>query len=110
MYLSPEPQKTDPRHLLWAIPVAVVLGGCLWIFALLPWCGGGASVCSGTPEDVTESFFRSLGFLVYPAAAVAITIGLAPWTSRTWIRATVALVSGVLTILVGVAYMVQSIG
>ena len=78
-------------HLIWTVPLALLIGFPLWISARLIWCGFGG--CSGPTANYRE--FDFTWGVVTPlvcAALILVAVAVPPWVRPWWIRWAIALV------------------
>ena len=96
---GPGPARTTPRtgpsawHLLWAVPVAVLVALALDLVAAISWCG--ISGCSGGGFGVTTDG-RPLSVLLVLGSGLAVgaPVALVRWTGRRAARMAVAALVG----------------
>lgn len=72
--------RTNPKakHLLWTVPVAIVLGLPLWVLAGLSWCG--ISGCSGGGFGVDSRYVSTaVVCTIAVGALMSIAIVAVPW-------------------------------
>lgn len=84
---------SDARHLLWAVPLAVVVSGGATLLAAVAWCG--VSGCSGGgfgPDTST----RWVGWLLLlgAGAVLAAPVAVVAWTARRGVRVAAGAVVG----------------
>lgn len=88
-------------HLLWTVPVAIIVSVPLWFWAGLSWCG--ISGCSGAGFGISrESQSTAWIALAISGVVMALAIGLVPWLRPLFARIGIAIVAGGLFVLLGV--------
>ena len=77
-------------HLLWTVPLALLIGFPLWIGARLGWCGFGG--CWGsTANSLQLEYASGVVLAVVSAGLVFAAVALPPWVRPWWIRWVIAL-------------------
>ena len=72
-------------HLLWTVPLALLIGYPLWISARLTWCGFGG--CYGPTANYRELHFPwGVVIPVVCAALMLLAVAVPPWVRPWWIR------------------------
>jgi hypothetical protein len=81
-------------HLLWTVPLALVIGYPLWFAARLNWCGYGG--CWGTAADSHQIEYASgIVLAILCALLVIAAITIPSWFRPWWVRLIVAIVVAV---------------
>lgn len=77
-------------HLLWTVPLALLIGYPLWVAARFNWCGFGG--CWGSTAN-SEQFSFTWGVVVPVVCAglVFAAVAVPPWVRPWWIRWVIAL-------------------
>jgi len=77
-------------HLLWTVPLALLIGFPLWFAARLGWCGFGG--CWGsTANSLQLEYASGVVFAVVSAGLVFAAVAVPPWVRPWWIRWAIAL-------------------
>ena len=87
------PEQRAWLHLLWALPIPVVVSSVLLISALWDFCG--INGCTGGGFGISRDVGGTIGNLLPIPFLVGLPIFLVPWSPNRWTRAVVALVVGV---------------
>ncbi|MEO5922119.1 MAG: hypothetical protein ABIQ01_13345 [Pseudolysinimonas sp.] len=78
-------------HVLWALPLALIIGYPLWFAARLGWCGFGG--CWGSDANNPQfGFGLGVGLAIICSGLVFASIVIPPWIRPWWVRAIVAVV------------------
>ena len=78
-------------HLLWTIPLALVIGYPLWISARLGWCGFGG--CWGTTASSQQiGYAWGIAAAIVCAGLIFAAVAVPPWVTPWWVRWSIALV------------------
>ena len=81
-------------HLLWTVPLALLIGYPLWFAARLGWCGYGG--CFGSHEpDQQANVVLGIGLAILCALLVIAAITIPPWFHPGWVRLIAAIVLAV---------------
>lgn len=99
--------RTSPLHLLWAAPLALVVGAGFWAISLWSWCGGGLAVC-GPQTNVPELVALILTGVFIGAVFAGGMIAVAPWTRHRGLRIGPAVGVTAFFLLSAVAYLLTS--
>lgn len=97
--------RASPLHLLWAAPLAALVGCSLLAEVLGRWCGRTINVCQDVNPSDGFDFLSNVGCLLIPAAIVGVILGLAPWCADRRLGWSVAGGAAVLVVVSGIAYM-----
>lgn len=106
MALPTEPAKAPRRHgvaLVWALPLAVVVGVASWIPTSIVLCG--ISGCSGGGFGVSWDPIGGIIGLAIGGAIVALPLGIVRWTTNRSLRLVVSAAAGLLFAFAGYLYL-----
>jgi hypothetical protein len=99
---NPRKQLPPGLHLLWTVPLALVLSYPLWVLAAFTWCG--ISGCSGGGFGVdTGSAGIAIKCTILAGVLMAVAIAAVPW-SRPWPRFLV--IRLIIAVGIGTAYAI----
>jgi hypothetical protein len=78
--LLPPDREIDPgAHLLWAVPLALVVILFSSTIGLLFWCGDGAAESCDDPERTRKLLAHAISWIVAGAVISGAIIAVAPW-------------------------------
>lgn len=87
-------------HLVWALPLGLVLAYFALVFSTWEWCG--IRGCStGAGRIASPNFVAALLWLLGAGVMAALPLGVIPWSPKRELRAIVALYYGAVICLVG---------
>ena len=86
------PKERTWLHLLWALPIPVVVSSVLLISALWDFCG--INGCTGAGFGISRDVGGTIGNLAPIPVLIGLPIYLVPWSPKRGVRAVVALLSG----------------
>ena len=86
-------KKRTWLHLLWALPIPVVVSLVLLISALGDFCG--INGCTGAGFGISRDIGGTIGNLAPIPFLIGLPIFLVPWSPNRWVRVAVALLTGV---------------
>ena len=92
-------------HLLWALPIPLVVSSVLLISALWDFCG--INGCTGGGFGISRDIGGTIGNLAPIPFLIGLPIFLVPWSPKRGVRAGVALVIGVAFAGLGFAILVS---
>ncbi|MBG6215179.1 hypothetical protein RCH23_003078 [Cryobacterium sp. CAN_C3] len=92
-------------HLLWALPIPVVVSSVLLISALWDYCG--ISGCTGGGFGISRDIGGTIGNLAPIPFLIGLPIFLVPWSPKRGVRALVALLTGLAFAGLGFAILVS---
>jgi hypothetical protein len=103
--LPPDSEIGPGAHLLWAVPLAlIVIAYCSIVVGLLFWCGDGAAESCDDPERTRELFAHALSWIVAGGLIGGAIIAIAPW-GRIRVRLIAGIATAVLVIGAGLIYL-----
>ena len=92
-------------HLLWALPIPVIVSSVLLISALWDFCG--INGCTGAGYGISRDVGGTIGNLAPIPFLIGLPIFLVPWSPERGVRAVVALLIGVAFAGLGFALLVS---
>ena len=92
-------------HLLWTLPIPVVVSSVLLLSALWDFCG--INGCAGGGFGISRDVGGTIGNLLPIPFLIGLPILLVPWAPNRWVRAVVALVIGVTFVGLGFGLLVS---
>ena len=87
------PKPRTWLHLLWALPIPVIVSAVLLISALWDFCG--INGCTGGGFGISRDVGAAIGNLAPIPFLIGLPTFLVPWSPTRWARAVVALVTGI---------------
>jgi hypothetical protein len=81
-------------HLIWTLPLALLIGYPLWFAARLNWCGYGGCFGSHEPDQQANPVL-GIGLAILCALLVIAAITIPPWFHPWWVRLIAAIVLAV---------------
>ena len=99
------PAQRTWLHLLWVLPIPVIVSSVLLISALWEFCG--INGCTGAGFGVSRNVGGTIGNLLPIPFLIGLPIFLVPWSPNRWTRAVGALVIGVAFAGIGFALLVS---
>lgn len=99
------PKQHPWLHLLWALPIPVIVSSVLLVSALWEFCA--INGCTGAGYGISRDVGGTIGNLAPIPVLIGLPIFLVPWSPRSGIRAAVALLVGVAFAGLGFALLVS---
>jgi len=87
------PKQRTWLHLLWALPIPVIVSSVLLMSALWDFCG--INGCTGGGFGISRDVGTTIGDLAPIPFLIGLPIFLVPWSPKRRARAVVALVIGI---------------
>ena len=102
--LPPDSEIGPGAHLLWAVPLALVVILCSSTIGLLFWCGDGAAESCDNPERTQELLTHAIFWIVAGGVIGGAIVAIAPW-GRMGARLIAGIATAVLVIGAGLIYL-----
>lgn len=88
-------------HLVWALPLGLVLAYFALVFSTWEWCGISGCSGGGFGRISSPNFLMAVAWLLGAGVVAALPLGVVPWSPKRELRAVVALYYGAIVCLVG---------
>ncbi len=89
------PMKSHPIHLLWIVPIALIVDATFFLAAAVSKCG--ISGCSGAGFGIASNPAASMVFIGIAAGVTATLLIVVPWIRFRFARISVAAIAAVAT-------------
>jgi hypothetical protein len=99
------PDERTWLHLLWALPIPLLVSLVLLVAALWEFCG--INGCTGGGFGISRDIGGTIGILAPIPVLIGLPIFLVPWSPKRGVRAVVALLTGVAFAGLGFAILVS---